>query len=68
MPGIQFHVKGRERQRTIDAAAAKLLTDAVLAIRRQLEAGVADALKAALRVDAAAVTTHHSVHNALIDI
>lgn len=49
-------------------AALLLLTDTVLAVRRQLEAGVADALKAALRVDAAAVATHHSVDDALVDI
>lgn len=44
------------------------LTDAVLPVGRELEAGVADALEAALRVDAAAVATHHPVDDALVDV
>lgn len=41
---------------------------AVLPVRSELEAGVADALEASLGVHTAAITTHHSVHNTLINI
>lgn len=41
---------------------------AVLPVRSELEAGVADALEASLGVHTAAVSTHHSVHNTLINI
>lgn len=47
---------------------AARLTDAVLPVGRELEAGVADALEAALRVDAAAVAAHHPVDDALVDV
>lgn len=45
-----------------------LLTNAILSIGSELEASIADALKASLCVDTAAVATHHSIHNTLIDI
>lgn len=44
------------------------LTNAVLSIRSKLKASVADALKAPLCVDTAAVATHHSIHNTLINV
>lgn len=45
-----------------------LLTNAVLPIRSELKASIADTLKASLRVDTTAVATHHSIHNTLINI
>lgn len=50
------------------AARSAGLTDAVLPVGGELEAGVADALEAPLRVDAAAVSAHHPVHDALVDV
>lgn len=44
------------------------LTDAVLPIGSELKAGVADALEASLRVDAAAIAAHHPVDDALVDV
>lgn len=44
------------------------LTDAVLPVGSELKAGVADALEASLRVDAAAVAAHHPVDDALVDV
>lgn len=44
------------------------LTDAVLPVRSELKAGVADALEAPFRVDAAAVAAHHPVDNTLVDV
>lgn len=45
-----------------------LLTNAVLSIRSELKASVANTLKASLGVDTAAVATHHSIYNTFIDI
>lgn len=44
------------------------MIDAVLSIGSELKASVTDTLKASLRVDTAAIATHHSIHNALINI
>lgn len=44
------------------------LTDAVLQVVGQLEAGVADALETPLSVDAASVATHDPVHDALVNV
>jgi len=44
------------------------LTDAVLQVGGQLEAGVADALETPLGVDTASVATHDPVHDALVDV
>lgn len=44
------------------------LTDAVLPVGCELKAGVADALEASLRVDAAAVAAHHPVDDTLVDV
>lgn len=44
------------------------LTNAVLSVGSELKAGVADALEASLRVDAATVAAHHPVDDALIDV
>lgn len=48
--------------------APRTLTNAVLAVGGDLKAGVADALEAAVGVDAAPVPAHHPVHDALIDV
>lgn len=45
-----------------------MLTNAVLSIRSELKASIADTLKASLRVDTAAIATHHSIHNTLVNI
>lgn len=44
------------------------MIDAVLSIRSELEASVADTLEASLCVDTASVATHHSIHNTFINI
>lgn len=43
-------------------------TYAVLAVGRELKASVADALEASVGVDTAAVPTHHTVDDALVDV
>lgn len=45
-----------------------IVTDAVLSIRSEFKASVADALEASASVDTTSVTTHHSVHDALVNI
>lgn len=45
-----------------------LLTDAVLPVGSELKAGVADALEASLRVDAAAVAAHHPADDTLVNV
>lgn len=44
------------------------MIDAVLSIRSELKASVADTLKASFCVDTAAIATHHPIHNTLINI
>lgn len=44
------------------------MVNAVLSIWSEFKASIADTLKASLSVDTAAVATHHSIHNTLIDI
>lgn len=44
------------------------MINAVLSIWRDLKTSVADTLKASLCVDTAAVATHHSIHNTLINV
>lgn len=44
------------------------MIDAVLPIWSELKASVADALKTSLCVDTAAVATHQSIHDTLINI
>lgn len=45
-----------------------VLTNAVLPIWSELKASIADTLKAALRVDTAAMATHNSIYNTFINI
>lgn len=52
----------------VDSGGVVSSTDAALPVRGELEASVADALEAALCVDAAAIATHYPVHNALVNV
>ena len=46
----------------------KQLTNTILAIRGDFKASIADTLEAAISINTASVPTHHSIHDALINI
>ena len=47
---------------------SRFLTNAVLPVRSDLKASIADTLEASLCVDTASIAAHYSIHDALVNV